>query len=285
MDTTITNETERYRIRFDDLIRELITFNTDEIKDQVLMKSDGQATYTLPDIAYHMNKLERGFDLAVNILGADHGAQYKVVQYGVTSLGQDASKIHVIIVQLVRMIRDGKEVKLSTRAGNYETLDDLIDATSIDAVRYGLLARSPNTHLDFDMDRAIASNNDNPVYYIQNAHVRCAGIFREAAARGFSDDGALDLSLLGAHELAFIKKALELPTVIETAATQLEPHRIAFYAHELAGVFHPVYDNVRVLHTEVDPATAKARLRFYRAAQVALKRVLDLMGMTAPEIM
>lgn len=253
-------------------------------KDRVMVKADGNATYTLPDIAYHMNKLNRGFDLAVNILGADHYVQAQVVQHGVRSMGGDPSKIRVIIVQLVRMLKDGQEVKLSTRAGNYETLDDLIDQTSVDAVRYILLARNPNSHLDFDMERAISESNDNPVYYIQNAYVRCAGIFREAEGRGFSDDGA-DLSLLGADELQLLRKIMELGDVIEFAAENLEAHKMAFYAHELAGVFHPIYDRVRVLHSDVPEDVARARLRFYRAAQTALKRVLDLMGMSTPERM
>ncbi len=254
-------------------------------KDRVLIKGDGNATYTLPDIAYHMNKLRRGFDLLVNVLGADHGNQYKVVQYGVQSLDGDPSKINVIIVQLVRMIKDGKEQKLSTRAGAYETLDDLIDQTSADAVRYILLARSSNSHLDFDMDKAVEQSNENPVYYIQNAHVRCAGILREAAARDFSDEGNVDLNLLGEAEGRFLRKVMEMGEVIEMAATNLEAHRIAFYALELATVFHPIYDEVRVLHTEVPEDVAKARLRFYRAAKVAFQRVLHLMGMTAPEVM
>ncbi|MBZ0297887.1 MAG: arginine--tRNA ligase [Anaerolineae bacterium] len=253
-------------------------------KDHVLVKSDGIPTYTLPDIAYHKNKLERGFDLAVNILGADHYVQHQVVKAGVTALGLDASKIRVIIMQFVRLMREGQEVKMSTRHGDYETLDDLIDQTSPDAVRYLLLARSPDSRLDFDLDVAVAQNNENPVYYIQNAHVRCAGIFRQAEEAGLTDDGA-DLSLLGDDELNFLRKVLELGDVIEHSATSLEPHRIAFYAHELAGVFHPIYDNVRVLHSEVSPEMAKARLRFYRAAQVAFKRVLDLMGMSAPDFM
>jgi arginyl-tRNA synthetase len=251
-------------------------------EDRVVVKSDGNPTYTLPDIAYHVNKIERGFDLLVNILGADHFTQHQVVKYGIQALGMDSSKIHVILVQLVRMIKDGEVQKISTRAGAIETLDDLIDQTSADAVRYILLARSPDSHLDFDLDAAVAQTNENPVYYIQNAHVRCAGIFRQAA--DLNDEGA-DLSLLGEAELSFIRKALELGEVLEYSAVKLEPHKIAFYAHELASVFHPIYDNVRVLSTDVSPELAKARLRFYRAAQVVFKRVLTLMGMTAPEVM
>ncbi len=253
-------------------------------KDRVMVKSDGTPTYTLPDIAYHVNKLERGFDLLVNILGADHGAQHKVVKYGLQALDMDVSRIHVIIVQMVRTVRDGKEVRMSTRRGIYDTLDDLIDQTSPDVVRYMLLARSPNSHLDFDLDLAVRQSNDNPVYYIQNAHVRCAGILREAAARGLTDDGA-DLSLLGETELRFVRKALELGEVIELAATHLEAHRVAFYALELATLFHPIYDSVRALHSDVPPDVARARLRFYRAAQIVFRRVLTLMGMSAPERM
>ncbi|MBZ0289180.1 MAG: arginine--tRNA ligase, partial [Anaerolineae bacterium] len=253
-------------------------------EDRVVVKNDGNPTYTLPDIAYHLNKIDRGFDLLVNILGADHDTEHKVVKWGVQALGYDTSKIHVIIIQFVRMIREGKEVKMSTRRGDYETLDDLIDLTSPDVVRYILLARSPDSHLDFDLDLAVKQSNENPVYYIQNAHVRCAGIFRQTSEAGLSDDGA-DLSLLGEAELAFIRKALELGDVLHHSALNLEPHKIAFYAHELAAVFHPIYDKVRVMHSEVSPELAKARLRFYRSAQVVFKRVLTLMGMTAPEVM
>jgi arginyl-tRNA synthetase len=249
-------------------------------EDRVVVKSSGEPTYLLPDIAYHVNKLERGFDLLVNMLGADHLIEHQVVKYGVQALGQDASKIHVIIMQFVNI----KGGRMSTRKGEFVALDELIDKTSPDVVRYILLARSPDSHLDFDLDVAVKQSNENPVYYIQNAHVRCAGIFREAEARGIHDEGA-DLSLLGEDELTFIRKALELGEQIELAATNLEPHRIAFYAHELATLFHPIYDSVRALHGDVPPEVAKARLRFYRAAQVVFKRVLRLMGMTAPERM
>lgn len=254
-------------------------------KDRVLIKGDGNVTYTLPDFAYHMDKLGRGFDLAVNVLGADHGTQYKVVQNGVTALGGDASKIQVIIVQMVKLFRDGKEDKMSTREGTGITLDDFIDMTSTDAIRYYLLARSPNSHLNFDVDLAISQSNENPVYYIQNAHVRCAGIFREAKLRAFSDEGDVDLTLLSDAEVRFLKKVMEMGDIIQFAAENLEAHKVAFYAHELAGVFHPIYDEVRVLHSDVPEDVAKARLRFYRAAQIAIKRTLDLMGMNAPEVM
>ncbi|MBK8137447.1 MAG: arginine--tRNA ligase [Chloroflexi bacterium] len=255
-----------------------------DVEDRVVLRSDGSPTYTLPDIAYHMEKLSRGFDLLVNILGADHDTEHKVVKYGVGALGGDTSKIHVIILQFVRLIRQGKEVKMSTRRGNYETLDDLIDQTSADAVRYMLLARNANSRLDFDLDLAVAQSSDNPVYYIQYAYVRTLGILREAELRGVSDDGA-DLSILGAEELGFIKRCLTLGDEILLSVAALEPHRIAFYAHELASAFHPMYDRVRVFGEGVEPEVSRARLRFYRATQTVFKRVLGLMGMSTPERM
>lgn len=253
-------------------------------KDRVMVKSDGVPTYTLPDIAYHRDKIQRGFDIMVNVLGADHGSQYKVVRYGVEALGLSSRGIHVIIIQMVRTIRDGKEFKISKRAGIFDTLDDLVEMTSADAVRYHMLARSPNSQLTFDVDEVVKQSNENPVYYIQNAHVRCAGIFREAQARGLDDTNA-NLDFLGEAELRFVRKVLELGEVIETAVSNYEPHRIAFYAHELASTFHPIYDEVRALHSDVSPEVARARLRFYRASQIAFKRVLRLMGMTTPERM
>ncbi|MCY4023611.1 MAG: arginine--tRNA ligase [Anaerolineaceae bacterium] len=253
-------------------------------KDHVLLRSDGTPTYTLPDVAYHRDKLARGYDLAVNILGADHYVQHQVVRAALDALGEDSSRLRVVILQFVRLMQGGVERKMSTRRGDYETLDDLIDETGPDAVRYLLLARSADARLDFDLDLAVAQNNDNPVYYIQNAHVRCAGILRRAGEAGLDDDGA-DSSLLGAAERRFLRKALELPAVIEQSVLAQEPHRIAFYAHELATMFHPMYENVRVLGEDVPPELAATRLRFYSAAQLVFRRLLTLMGMSAPETM
>jgi len=264
------------------------TFGDD--KDRVMVKADGVPTYTLPDIAYHKNKLNRNFDLAVNVLGSDHYTEAQVVQWGLRAMDMNPDPIHVIFLQMVRIVKWKEElgeyevVKMSKRAGNFETLDDLIDMTSADAVRYHMLARSPKSQLDFDVDKVVEQSNENPVYYIQNAHVRCAGIFRKADEANVTDDGA-DLSLLGEDELNFIRKALELGNIIEQAVENFEPHKIAFYTHELASVFHPIYDNVLVLHSEVPEDVAKARLRFYRAAQTIFHRLLNLMGMSAPERM
>lgn len=168
------------------------------------------------------------------------------------------------------------------------SLDELVEEVGADPIRYFMISRSGNSPIDFDMDLAIEKSDKNPVYYIQNAHVRCAGIFRKWEEAGLDPnvDETADLSLLThENELSFIRKALELPQVIEMMVTSSEPHHIAFYAYELAAVFHPAYETCRVLHTDVPEPLRLARLRFYRAAKQMFALVLDLMGMSAPEIM
>ncbi|MFC1960743.1 arginine--tRNA ligase [Chloroflexota bacterium] len=253
-------------------------------KDRVIVKATGVPTYTLPDVAYHANKFDRGFDLMVNILGADHGTQYKTVQRGLKALDYDPAKLHVVLHQMVRIYRAGELVRGSTRAGDLIVVDDVIDEVGADSVRYFLLARSANSDVEFDLDLAVAKNNENPVYYIQNAHVRCAGIFRIAEQRGFTDEGA-DLSLLGEPEMAFLRQVLRMGDMLTYALDELAAHQLAFFALDTARLFHPLYDQVRVFHSEVPEDVARARLRFYRAAKVALNRVLMLMGMSAPDVM
>lgn len=254
------------------------TFDDDQ--DRVLVKSSGEPTYALPDIAYHINKLERGFDYLVNVLGADHIVEAQTVQRGLRALGYDPEPIHVILYQFVTLVG----MKMSTRRGEFVTQDELVADVGADVVRYFILARSPNSHMEFDLDLARQQSNDNPVYYIQNAHVRCAGIFRQAAERDFSDEGA-DLSLLGDRERAFIRQMLEMPEIMVQAYAETAPQKLAFYALDLARQFHPMYEEIRVLHSEVPEDVAKARLRLYRAAQIVFKRLLTLMGMSAPEVM
>jgi arginyl-tRNA synthetase len=258
------------------------TFGDEE--DRVLVKASGEPTYVLPDIAYHMNKLDRGFRYLINVLGADHIIEAQTVARGLQAVGYDPEPVHVLLHQFVTLFEGGKQKRMSTRKGEFVTLDELVDDVGPDVVRYFILARSPNTHLEFDLDLARQQANENPVYYIQNAHVRCAGIFRQMAERGVSDAGA-DLSLLGERERAFVRKMLEMPEVLFQAHSELAPHKIAFYALELARLFHPMYDEVRVLHGDVPEDLAKARARLYRAAQVVFKRLLVLMGMSAPEVM
>lgn len=253
-------------------------------EDRVLVKSTGEPTYVLPDIAYHINKLERGFTYLINVLGADHIVEAQTVARGLQAAGYDPGPVHVLLHQFVTLVEGGETRRMSTRRGEYVTLDELVDDVGPDVVRYFILARSPNSHLEFDLDLARKHANENPVFYIQNAHVRCAGIFRQAAEAGLTDEGA-DLSLLGERERQFITKLLEMPEVLVEAYEELAPHKLAFYALDLARLFHPMYEEVRVLHSEVPLDLAKARLRLYRAARIVFRRALTLMGMSAPDVM
>ncbi|HVO43913.1 MAG TPA: arginine--tRNA ligase [Aggregatilineales bacterium] len=255
-------------------------------KDRVIVKKTGEPTYRLPDMAYHKNKLERGFDLIVDVFGADHAATAPQVLLGVRALGYDPSIVRTVIHQMIELAEGGETKRMSTRKGDFVELDELIDDVGADAVRYFMLAQNPNTAMTFDLTLAREQGDENPVYRIQNAHVRCAGILRKAAEAGVSDEDA-DVSHLGVDELAFIRRMLELEEVIDRAVTELSPQDVAYYALNLAGAFHPLYDKVRVL-SEVDiipPDVQKARLRFYRAAKVVFARTLQLMGMSAPEVM
>lgn len=255
-------------------------------KDRVIVKRTGEPTYRLPDIAYHRNKLERGFDLIVDVFGADHAATAPQVLLGVRALGFDPSVVRTIIHQMVELVEAGESRRMSTRRGDFVELDELLDDVGADAVRYFILAQNPNTAMSFDMDLAQSEGDENPVYRIQNAHVRCAGILRKTAARGLDDAGA-DLSLLGPDELSLVRKLLETSEVIERAVEEMAPQSLAHFALELAGQFHPVYDRVRVISEQEDIPleVQKARLRFYRAVKVVFKRLLTLMGMSAPEEM
>lgn len=257
-------------------------------KDRVVVKATGEPTYRLPDIAYHWDKAQRGFDLVVDLFGPDHHATAPQVLMGVRALGYPSDFVYTLLHQIVSLVRGGSAVKMSTRRGQYVTLDELIDEVGADPIRYFMISRSANSPIDFDLDLAVEHSDKNPVYYIQNAHVRCAGIFRKWAEAGLPDDAdkGADLSLLTSErEIAFLRKALELGDVIESVATLYEPHRLAFYAYDLAALFHTTYEECRVLHSDVPEPLRRARLRFYRAAQAMFARVLDLMGMSAPEVM
>jgi len=255
-------------------------------KDRVIVKRTGDPTYRLPDMAYHRNKLDRGFDLVVDVFGADHAATAPQVLLGVRALGYDPSAVRTIIHQMVELVEAGEARRMSTRKGDFVELDELIDEVGADAVRYFMIAQSPNTAMSFDLDLAKSQGDENPVYRIQNAHVRCAGILRKTAERGLTDDGA-DLSKLGPDELSILRKILEMPEVIDRALADMAPQGLAVYALDLAGLFHPVYDRVRVLTEQEDIPldVQKARLRFYKAVKVVFKRLLTLLGMSAPEVM
>ena len=257
-------------------------------KDRVVVKAGGEPTYRLPDIAYHYDKALRGFDLVVDIFGPDHHATAPQVLMGVRALGYSSDFVHTLLHQIVTLVRGNEPVKMSTRRGLYVTLDELVDEVGADPIRYFMISRSANSPIDFDLDLAVEHSDKNPVYYIQNAHVRCAGIFRKWAEAGLPDDADrnADLSLLThERELAFLRKALELGDVLESVSTLYEPHRLAFYAYDLAALFHPTYEECRVLHGDVPQPLRLARLRFYRAAKAVFAQVLGLMGMSAPEVM
>ncbi len=257
-------------------------------QDRVVVKASGEPTYRLPDIAYHWDKAQRGFDVVVDVFGPDHHATAPQVLMGVRALGYETEFVHTLLHQIVTVIRGGEKLKMTTRGGVYITLDELVDEVGPDPIRYFLNSRSGNSQIDFDMDLAVEQSDKNPVYYIQNAHVRCAGILRKWEAEGYDPqaDNAADLSLLTHEkELAFLQKALELSETLEKISTTFEPHTITFYAYDLAALFHPTYEACRVLHDDVSEPLRLARLRFYRAAKQLFARVLDLMGMSAPEVM
>ena len=256
-------------------------------KDRVLVKSTGEPTYRLPDIAYHVDKIRRGYDLMVTILGADHVEEYPDVLRGLQALGYDTDHVRVVFHQFVTLIRGGEQVRMSTRRGHFITLDELIDEVGADAVRYFMLARSPDSHMDFDLDLAVEQSERNPVYYVQYAHARIASILRHATDLGWELDVPGDVALLTHEsELALMRKMLELPEVLHHTVTQLTPHYLPFYAQELAAAFHAFYRDCRVVSSDPNDAElTRSRLMLARAAQSVLARTLHLMGMSAPERM
>lgn len=263
-------------------------------KDAVLVRSpavvsepEERPTYLASDLPYVWNKLVlRGYDRAIYVWGADHQGDVPRVYAGAQALGLDARRVSIIIYQLVRLTRGGEKVRMSKRAGEFDTLDDLVDDVGLDAVRYLLVAASADVAMDFDLELAKQQSSENPVYYVQYAHARIASILRNAEEAGIQMDGA-DLTLLShPAELNLIKQMLKLEEVVELAASKLEPHHLPHYAGELAASFHQFYRQCRVLST--DPGeleTTKARLQLVTATMQVLARALDLMGVSAPASM
>ncbi|MBV8360383.1 MAG: arginine--tRNA ligase [Deltaproteobacteria bacterium] len=258
-------------------------------KDQVLVRSTGEPTYRTPDIAYHVDKLRRGFDEIIDVFGADHIAEHEGVIAAVKALGYDTKPIRAIIYQFVTLTRGGEKIKMSTRRATYVTLDELIDEVGPDVVRFFFLFRKHDSHLDFDLDLAKRQAPENPVFYVQYAHARLASVFREAEKAGFapdSDDAAANLALLSEEELALAKKAVGIKDVVLEATKELEPHRISFYLLELAGDFHRYYNKPanRIIdagHRDL----SSARLFLARVLKYAIAGGLQLLGVTAPERM
>ena len=256
-------------------------------KDRVVIKSDGDAAYIAGDIAYVADKFDRGHTLAIYMLGADHHGYIARLRAAAQALGYDPEAVEVLIGQMVNLVRDGKPVKMSKRAGTVITLDDLVDLIGRDAARYSLVRSSVDSTLDIDLDLWEKQSNDNPVYYVQYGHTRLASIERKASEAGVSADGA-DLSLL-THEKEgdLIRTLGEFPAVVKAAAELREPHRIARYAEELASVFHKFYDACQILPKageNPEPIHA-ARLALAAASRQVLANSLRLLGITAPERM
>ncbi len=255
-----------------------------EDKDNVVVRSDGSPTYFATDIAYHYNKfIERKFDRVINIWGADHQGHISRMKAVVQALGITPERLVVIISQMVTLSRGGELVKVSKRSGDIITLREVIEEVGADACRFFFAARSADSQMDFDLELAKKQSADNPVYYVQYAHARIASIMRLAKDRKIDyADG--DVSLLTTEpELTLIRRMLLLPEMVEVVTQTLEPHHLAYYAQELATVFHSFYKQCRVVSD--DEALSKARLKLVAAARLTLARTLHLMGMTAPDKM
>lgn len=261
-----------------------MTFGDD--KNRVLVKNDGSYTYLTPDIAYHMDKYGRGFDQMINIWGADHHGYIPRVKAAMEALGNDPKKLTVLIAQMVSLFQNGEKMKMSKRTGKAVTMQDLMDEVGIDAIRYFFSMRSMDSHLDFDMDLAISTSNENPVFYVQYAHARICSIFRQAEEQGIvlKSTDTIDFSKLTAEgEFDLLRKVGELPQEISEAAAQYAPHRLIRYVYELASQFHSYYRAERVI-TE-DAEQSQARLALLGAVRIAIANVLRLVGVSAPERM
>lgn len=255
-----------------------------EDKDNVLVRGDGSPTYFASDIAYHYNKfVERNFDRVIDIWGADHQGHVPRMKAVLKALGCDPEQFKVIICQLVTLRRGEEIVKVSKRSGDIVTLREVIEEVGPDPCRFIFLSRSADSQMDFDIELAKKQSADNPVYYVQYAHARVASILRLAQQRGI-DYGPGDVSLLTTEpELALIRRLILLPEIVERVAVNLEPQHLPHYALDLATVFHSFYKQCRVVSD--NEALSRARLKLVKASQIVLAKVLDLMGMSAPEQM
>lgn len=256
-------------------------------KDRVVIRDNGVPTYLAADIAYHKNKYDRGFGSLINIWGADHHGYVARVKAAMAALGYDPEKLEILLLQMVSLFRDGKPVKMSKRTGQAITLNELIEEVGADAARYFFIMRSLDTQLDFDLDLAKSHSNENPVYYIQYAHARIYSIYRQVQEAG----DALDMNwadvqwdkLKDEQELELIKKMAAFPEEIQRAARERAPHRIAHFAHELAGLFHTFYNHCRII--QEDKELEKARLALVTAVRITIANSLAILGVSAPEKM
>jgi arginyl-tRNA synthetase len=256
-------------------------------KDRVVVRDNGQKTYFASDIAYHMDKLDRGFDQVIDVWGADHHGYVPRVKAALSAMGEDASKLDVLLVQFAILYRGGEKAQMSTRSGEFVTLRELRHEVGNDAARFFYVLRKCEQHMDFDLDLAKSQSNDNPVYYLQYAHARICSVLRMGEEKGMPRDRELGLEHLDRiteeHELALLGILARLPEVIETAALGHEPHQLAYYLREVATGFHTYYNS----HTFLveDAALRNARLNLIDATRQVLANGLGLLGVSAPDSM
>ena len=255
-------------------------------QDRVIIKSTGEPTYRLPDIAYHREKFRRNFDWLVNVFGSDHIATVPDVLAGVRALGYDDSKITVVLHQFVTLTREGKQVKMSTRKATFVTVDELLDEVGVDVARFFFMMRKADSQLEFDLDLATKESQENPVYYVQYAHARICSILRQAADKGVARLSLpeVDITLLAApEELQLLKSMAAFPAMIEDAALGLAPHRVIFFLMDLAGQFHSYYNTHKVITDNI--MLSQSRLCLMEALQVVFQNGLGIVGLSAPEEM
>ncbi|ROL61722.1 arginine--tRNA ligase, partial [Bacteroidetes/Chlorobi group bacterium ChocPot_Mid] len=252
--------------------------------DRVIVKSTGEPTYRLPDIAYHREKFERGFDLIVDVFGSDHIATVPDVLAGVEALGYDKSKIRVIIYQFITLTENGEQVKMSKRTGKSYTLDDLLDEVGNDVARYFFIMRNSTTHLEFDLGLAKEQSDKNPVFYLQYAHARICSIFDNAKEKGISIKEHVNYDLLKENqEINLIKELMRFTDVVKSAALACEPQILCEYLHILASAFHSFYHDCRIIGVEEE--LMQARFKLAEVTRTALKNGLTILGISAPERM
>ncbi|MBI2487927.1 MAG: arginine--tRNA ligase [Deltaproteobacteria bacterium] len=252
-------------------------------QDWVIVKRDGSSTYFLADIAYHYDKIKRGFKRLINVWGADHHSHVVRLKAALRALGFDESCLQVVLIQFVRLVREGQEISMSKRAGSYVTMREVIKEVGRDVMRFFLLMRSSDAHLDFDLDLAKKESSENPVYYIQYAHARIGSVFEKAAERELSPSKEFLNLLTLPEEIETIKKLLSFPEMVRESALSLAPHKLAFNMQEIASDFHIYYNRNRIISD--DPKLSSARLYFISCIKTVIKNGLRLLGVSAPERM
>lgn len=255
-------------------------------KDRVVIRQNGEPTYFAADIAYHQNKFSRGFEMMIDIWGADHHGYMPRMWAGIQALGHEKDSLKIILVQLVNLLRGGAPVAMSTRAGEFVTLREVLDEVGKDAARYNFLMRRSDSHLDFDLELAKKQSNENPVFYVQYAYARICSIIRMAQERGIAVPVYTDIDpsrLKEPEEKNLIKMLVRYPEMIYGAASSLEPHRLTFYLNELAGVFHSYYNKNKVISD--DPGLTGARIFLIKIIKIVLQNALKILGVNAPEKM